>query len=47
MGARMVDDILSALAEQTVTVPGATAADTVPSRLADSLKPFSSNRKPW
>jgi hypothetical protein len=38
MGERLVDAILAALDEQTVTVPGTTAADTVLPRLADSLK---------
>jgi transposase len=39
MGEKLVDAILTALDEQTVTVPGTTAAaDTVLPRLADSLK---------
>lgn len=43
MGEQLVDAILAALDEQTVTVPGTTAADTVLPRLADSLKPFLRN----
>ncbi|GAA1316030.1 IS110 family transposase [Saccharothrix xinjiangensis] len=38
MGDRLVEQIWTALDEQTVTVPGTTAADTVLPRLADSLK---------
>ncbi|PPK68446.1 transposase [Actinokineospora auranticolor] len=38
MGERLVAAILTALDEQTVTVPGTTAADNVLPRLADSLK---------
>lgn len=38
MGARLVEDIFTALQEQTVVVPGSTAAETVLPRLADSLK---------
>ncbi|MBN6033706.1 IS110 family transposase [Amycolatopsis sp. 195334CR] len=38
MGDTLVTAILDALDEQTVTVPGTTAADTVLPRLADSLK---------
>jgi transposase len=38
MGATLVESIMTALDEQTVTVPGTTAADTVLPRLADSLK---------
>ncbi|RBM17638.1 IS110 family transposase [Prauserella sp. PE36] len=38
MGDTLVTAILAALDEQTVTVPGTTAADTVLPRLADSLK---------
>ncbi|SFK97631.1 Transposase IS116/IS110/IS902 family protein, partial [Amycolatopsis sacchari] len=38
MGEKLVADIWTALDEQTVTVPGTTAADTVLPRLADSLK---------
>jgi hypothetical protein len=38
IGEKLVDAILTALDEQTVTVPGTTAADTVLPRLADSLK---------
>ncbi len=38
MGAKLVEDIISALEEQTVVVPGTSPADTVLPRLADSLK---------
>ncbi len=38
MGARLVDDILAALPQQTVVVPGAKAAEIVLPKLADSLK---------
>lgn len=38
MGTRLVDAVLAALDEQTVTVPGTTAAETVLPRLADSLR---------
>lgn len=38
MGDTLVTAIMTALDEQTVTVPGTTAADTVLPRLADSLK---------
>ncbi|MFV2013723.1 IS110 family transposase, partial [Micromonospora sp. LOL_027] len=38
MGARLVDQILTALDAQTVVVPGTTAAETVLPRLADSLR---------
>jgi hypothetical protein len=38
MGVQLVDQILAALDEQTVTVPGAAAAETVLPRLADSLR---------
>jgi transposase len=38
MGAKLVADILAALDEQTVTVPGTTAAERVLPRLAGSLK---------
>ncbi|MBP2180087.1 IS110 family transposase [Saccharothrix sp. AJ9571] len=38
MGDKLVEAIMTALGEQTVTVPGTTAADTVLPRLADSLK---------
>jgi transposase len=37
MGARLVEAVLAALDEQTVTVPGTTAAETILPRLADSL----------
>jgi transposase len=45
MGQRLVTAILAALDEQTVTVPGTTAADTVLPRLADSLKTVLQQRK--
>lgn len=45
MGAELVDSILAALAEQTVTVPGTAAADTVLPQLADSLKTVLQQRK--
>lgn len=45
MGAKLVDSILAALDEQTVTVPGTAAADTVLPRLADSLKTVLHQRK--
>ena len=38
MGTRLVDEILAALDEQTVVVPGTTAAETVLPKLVDSLK---------
>ncbi|MDF3313020.1 IS110 family transposase [Rhodococcus sp. T2V] len=38
MGARLATDILAALDEQTVVVPGTAAAETVLPKLADSLK---------
>lgn len=45
MGAQLVDDIQTALAEQTVTVAGTTAADTVLPKLAESLKTVLQQRK--
>ena len=45
MGDRLVDTIMTALDEQTVIVPGTTAADTVLPRLADSLKTVLQQRK--
>ncbi|TDP88809.1 IS110 family transposase [Labedaea rhizosphaerae] len=45
MGERLVEAITTALAEQTVTVPGTAAADTVLPRLADSLKTVLQQRK--
>jgi transposase len=45
MGAKLVEDILAALDEQTVVVPGTAAADTVLPRLADSLKSVLLQRK--
>ncbi|QFZ18558.1 IS110 family RNA-guided transposase [Saccharothrix syringae] len=45
MGEKLVAAILAALEEQTVTVPGTTAADTVLPRLADSLKTVLLQRK--
>ena len=38
MGARLVEQLLTALDEQTVVVPGTAAAETVLPRLADSLR---------
>jgi hypothetical protein len=38
MGTRLVDAVFTALSEQTVTVPGTAAAETVLPRLADSLR---------
>ena len=38
MGARLVEQILTALNEQTVTVPGSQTAETILPRLADSLR---------
>ncbi|GLY95999.1 IS110 family transposase [Actinoplanes sp. NBRC 103695] len=38
MGTRLVEQVLTALDEQTVTVPGTAAAETVLPRLADSLR---------
>jgi transposase len=45
IGEKLVTDILAALGEQTVTVPGTTAADTVLPRLAESLKTVLAQRK--
>jgi transposase len=45
IGDKLVADILAALGEQTVTVPGTTAADTVLPRLAESLKTVLQQRK--
>ncbi|WP_336162305.1 IS110 family transposase [Amycolatopsis sp. VC5-11] len=45
MGERLAASILAALDEQSVTVPGTTAADTVLPRLADSLKAVLQQRK--
>ncbi|EWM12556.1 IS110 family transposase [Kutzneria sp. 744] len=45
MGDKLVTAIMTALNEQTVTVPGTTAADTVLPRLADSLKTVLQQRK--
>ncbi|HEU0089796.1 MAG TPA: IS110 family transposase [Pseudonocardiaceae bacterium] len=44
-GNKLVTAILAALDEQTVTVPGTTAADTVLPRLAESLKTVLGQRK--
>ncbi|MEV4758932.1 IS110 family transposase [Micromonospora sp. NPDC049559] len=38
MGERLVDAVLAALDEQTVTVPGSQAAETILPRLADTLR---------
>ena len=45
IGEKLVADILAALGEQTVTVPGTAAADTVLTRLAESLKTVLQQRK--
>lgn len=45
MGARLATDILAALDEQAVVVPGTTAAETVLPKLADSLKETLLQRK--
>jgi transposase len=45
MGEKLVTAIWAALDEQTVTVPGTAAADTVLPRLADSLKTVLQQRK--
>ncbi|GLZ42789.1 IS110 family transposase [Actinokineospora sp. NBRC 105648] len=45
MGDKLVAVILAALDEQTVTVPGTAAADTVLPRLADNLKTVLQQRK--
>lgn len=38
MGERLVEQVMTALDEQTVTVPGTAAAETILPRLADSLR---------
>jgi transposase len=45
MDEKLADAILTALDEQTVTVPATTAANTVLTRLADSLKTILAQRK--
>ncbi|PPK66044.1 transposase [Actinokineospora auranticolor] len=45
LGDKLVEAIMTALGEQTVTVPGTAAADTVLPRLADSLKTILQQRK--
>lgn len=45
IGARLVDEILTALDAQTVTVPGSNAAEIVLPKLADSLKKVLQQRK--
>ncbi|WP_156517445.1 transposase, partial [Rhodococcus sp. LB1] len=45
MGARLATDILAALDEQAVVVPGTAAAETVLPKLADSLKETLLQRK--
>jgi transposase len=45
MGGKLVADILAALDEQTVTVPGTSAAERVLPRLAESLKTVLQQRK--
>ncbi|MGC9664952.1 IS110 family transposase [Planosporangium sp. 12N6] len=44
MGERLVDAVLAALDEQTVTVPGTTAGETILPRLADSLRDIMHHR---
>ncbi|SDZ59612.1 Transposase, partial [Saccharopolyspora shandongensis] len=45
MGERLIDELLAALSEQTVVVPGAAAADMVLPRLAESLRTVLEQRK--
>ncbi|MFK0247123.1 IS110 family transposase [Amycolatopsis azurea] len=45
MGAKLAEDVLAALDEQTVTVAGTAAADKILPRLADSLKTVLQQRK--
>lgn len=45
MGARLVEEIFAALDQQTVVVPGSTAAEIVLPKLADSLKEVLQQRK--
>ncbi len=45
LGDKLVEAIMTALGEETVTVPGTAAADTVLPRLADSLKTVLQQRK--
>jgi len=45
MGTRLVDEILAALDEQTVVVPGTQAAETILPKLADTLKETLQQRK--
>jgi transposase len=45
MGAKLVEDILAALDQQTVIVPGTAAADAILPRLAESLKTVLEQRK--
>ncbi|ABH00771.1 probable transposase (plasmid) [Rhodococcus jostii RHA1] len=45
MGTRLVGEILAALEEQTVIVPGSTAAETILPKLADTLKETLQQRK--
>lgn len=46
MGARLIEQILTALDAQTVAVPGTTAAETVLPRLADGLRDLLLTRSP-
>ncbi len=46
MGARLVAEILAALAAQTVVVPGTAAADAVLPHLADNMKSILQQRQP-
>jgi hypothetical protein len=45
MGTRLVDEILAALDEQTMVVPGTQAAETILPKLADTLKETLQQRK--
>ena len=45
MGARLVEQIFTALDAQTVVVPGTTAAETILPRLADSLRDLLKQRE--
>ena len=47
MGERLVEQIMTALDEQTVIVAGTAAAATVLPRLADSLREVLQQRDPW
>ena len=45
MGARLVEQIFTALDAQTVVVPGSTAAETILPKLADSLRDLLKQRE--